>query len=345
MTPSIYVSLNFMYNAGSGGVTDVAENLCESLQKLEGVNVSIIRPSETIRNKWLRRFMRFFAELRVKSRLSSDAPSVVLYPNYFFSPFPRKGVKQVAIVHDLQFVTYPQYTATLKRVWLDQICKMMKSYADGVVFISQSTQTDFIKQYGAPKKHAVIYNPVVLAQKSTQSNSWQAHSPYAIANFHFYPHKNIRKVLSIFSTIRSWQPALNLLMTGKRPPTGTAEHSMLTSESVVHLGYLPKSEVYEVINGSEFFISMSEFEGFNMSAAESAKAGKPLILSDIPVHRELFTGWAFFVKLDGDDFSEQELKAYLEDFDRTRSWTSSASTDGQRIAQQYVDFLNSVALD
>ncbi len=333
-----------MYNAGSGGVTDVAENLCESLQRSEGSNVTIIKPSEKIHSKWLRRFMRFFAELRIKSRLSSDTPSVVLYPNYFFSPFPQRGVKQVAIVHDLQFVMYPQYTTILRKVWLNQIYKMVKSYADGVVFISQSTRNDFIKQYGAPKKHAVIYNPVVLVEKSTQGNSRQVHNPYAIANFHFYPHKNIRKVLSIFSVIKAWHPALKLLMTGNMPPPGTAEHSMLTSESVVHLGYLPKSEVYDVINGSEFFISMSEFEGFNMSAAESAKAGKPLILSDIPVHRELFAGWAFFVKLDGSDFSEQELKAYFENFDRTRPWNYSSSTNGPQVAKEYADFLNSVAL-
>jgi glycosyltransferase involved in cell wall biosynthesis len=333
-----------MYNAGSGGVRDVAENLCQSLQKLEGSNVTIIGPSERIHGKWSRRFMRFFAELRVKSRVSSSTPSVVLYPNYFFSPFPRKGVKQVVMVHDLQFVVYPQYTSPLRKLWLSQIYKMIRAYADGVVFISQSTRNDFIKQYGAPKNHAVIYNPVTLAEKSTQNSLRLAYSPYAVANFHFYPHKNIRKVLSIFSIIKSWQPSLKLLMTGMIPPRGTTEHSMLRSENVVHLGYLPKAEVYDVINGSEFFISMSEFEGFNMSAAENAKAGKPLILSDIPVHRELFSGWAFFVKLDEADFPEQELKSYLENFDRTRSWAHSANTDGPRIAQEYADFLYSVAL-
>jgi glycosyltransferase involved in cell wall biosynthesis len=343
MIPSIYISLNFLYNAGSGGVSDVAENLCQGLQKLEGSNVTIIRPSEKIHGKWIRRFMRFFAELRVKSRLSFNASSVVLYPNYFFSPFPRKGVKQVVLVHDLQFVMYPQYTSALRKLWLNQIFKMIKAYADGVVFISQSTRNDFIKQYGAPKKHAVIYNPVVVEEKSNQCGQRQAYSPYAIANFHFYPHKNIRKVLAIFSVIKGWRPALKLLMTGTMPPPGTAEHSMLKSENVVHLGYLPKTEVYDVINCSEFFISMSEFEGFNMSAAESAKAGKPLILSDIPVHRELFAGWAFFVKLDEVEFPEQELRAYLENFDRTRSWAHSASTDGSRVAQEYAAFLTSVA--
>jgi glycosyltransferase involved in cell wall biosynthesis len=133
-------------------------------------------------------------------------------------------------------------------------------------------------------------------------------------------------------------------MTGAAPPPETAEHTMLKSEGVVHLGYLPKVEVYDAINCSDFFISMSEFEGFNMSAAESAKAGKPLILSDIPVHRELFTGWAFFLKLDEEDVPEQELKSYLDNFDRTRTWTYSASTDGRQVALEYVEFLSSVAL-
>ena len=341
MTPSIYISLNFMYNAGSGGVTDVAENLCNSLQMLEGSNITIIRSSEKIRNKSIRRFMRFFSELLVSAGLPSNRSSVVVYPNYFFSPLSRRSVKHVALVHDLQFVTYPQYTSALKRLWLSQVYKMVKAYADGVVFISQSTRDDFIKQYGAPKRYAVIYNPVFVEEKSTRASS--RYSPYAIANFHFYPHKNIRKVLSIFSVIKSWQPTLKLLMTGTMPPSGTAEHSMLKSEGVVHLGYLPKAEVYDVINCSEFFISMSEFEGFNMAAAESAKAGKPLILSDIPVHREMFTGWAFFVKHDQADFPEQDLKSYLENFDRTRSWAYSANTEGSQIAREYVRFLDSVA--
>lgn len=342
MTPSIYLSLNFMYNAGSGGVTDVAENLSEGLQELEGSNVGIVRPSDKIRNRWLRRFMRFFSELRIKSRLPSGRPSVVLYPNYFFSPFRRQGIKQVVLVHDLQFILYPQYTSAMRMLWLNSIYKIIKAHADGVVFISRSTRDDFIRQYGAPKQYAVIYNPVFVQKASGQDKARPVGNPYAIANFHFYPHKNFRKVLSVFSTVQKWQPTLKLLMTGKTPPAGTAEAAMLKLDSVVHLGFLPKAEVYDVINGCDFFISMSEFEGFNMSAAESAKAGKPLILSDIPIHRELFSGWAFFIKLDDQNFPEQELKSYLENFDRSRTWAYAAHTDASQIAREYVDFLRSV---
>jgi glycosyltransferase involved in cell wall biosynthesis len=345
MTPRIYVSLNFMYNEGSGGVLDVAQNLCRSFSELSGRDITFIKPNPKISGK-LRRLMRFISEILIFRHVSpSDRPAVILYPNYFFVPFFKRNIKHVVVVHDLQAVIYPRHMSVLRRTWLDLQYKLIKAFADGVVFISKSTRDDFFARYGRPKNHAVIYNPVMVDKFQKVAPGESIQRPYAIANFHFYPHKNIARMLYVFAVIKQSDPALKLVMTGAMPPLGTPEHALLQSEGVMHLGYLAKEKVNELINTAEFFISMSEFEGFNMSAAECAVLGKPLILSDIPAHRELFDGWAFLVDLKEACLSGPTLKSYLESFDRSREWVYSEATEPSNAAREYLNFLESVAVN
>jgi glycosyltransferase involved in cell wall biosynthesis len=46
------------------------------------------------------------------------------------------------------------------------------------------------------------------------------------------------------------------------------------------------------------FVSLSHAEGFNMPLVEAGIAGRPIICSDLPIHREVAPGWAQFVPVD-----------------------------------------------
>jgi len=58
------------------------------------------------------------------------------------------------------------------------------------------------------------------------------------------------------------------------------------------LGPLPHDDVIGNVRRAGLFVSASLYEPFGLSALEAARAGAPLLLSDIPVYRELWRGAA-----------------------------------------------------
>ena len=51
---------------------------------------------------------------------------------------------------------------------------------------------------------------------------------------------------------------------------------------------VPDAEINELMNCADVYVSLSSAEGFDYPAAEAAVSGLPLVLTDLPVHRELF---------------------------------------------------------
>ncbi|HEY9784851.1 MAG TPA: glycosyltransferase [Candidatus Obscuribacterales bacterium] len=60
------------------------------------------------------------------------------------------------------------------------------------------------------------------------------------------------------------------------------------------LGLIPYPHVFALMRQSLAVLQPSKFEGHPLSLAESKSMGKRIILSDIPVHRELAPDWAWF---------------------------------------------------
>lgn len=331
--PEFVLSMNFAHVPKSGGVIDFADNLSAAMRPMLGKRLTVCRPRR-VEGRKAQILARFLSEIILELRYWRR-PAVALFPNYFICPLPFSKLRRVVVVHDLQFRHYPEYTSVLKRKFLDICYRVVKRYADGVAFISAASQRDFLSFYGVPRLQTVIYNPVCVDTRALNDTSVSG-SPYVIANFHFYPHKNLQNLLECFRAIRAVWPELRLVLTGHRTP----EFDLILGsdpelQGVDHRGFLPKDEVIRLVQGSKFFMSLSLFEGFNISAAEATLLGKPLILSDIPVHRELFGDVALLVDPQSQSFAVKQIVEYVTRFE-DRDWRHSAHVTPEYAAAEYV---------
>jgi len=270
---------------------------------------------------------------------------VLLFPNYFCLPLPWARSKTVVVVHDIMFKHYPEHVGAAKRQVLDWSYRIVQRWADGVIFISKDSEDDFIRTYGAPKRYTTVYNPVVLkgSDASTVRTVGPQGAPYAIANFYFYPHKNLPGLLSLFEQVHQAWPELRLVFTGEKTPDFDALVAQCRArDRIEHLGFLPKEQLMALIRDASCFMSMSKFEGFNMSAAEAALLGKPLVLSDLRVHRELFPDYAFFVPLDQQGVNAQAIADFVQGF-VPHTAALAAEVTPEVAAQRYLDFMDAVA--
>lgn len=346
--PLIIVSMHFSaaYNSG-GGVYDVARNVVAGLPSCADGRFEVHEPPSSIKGGIAGKrgtLLRFWADIWMGLRYYFS-PVVMLFPNYFCVPVPGARCKTVVVVHDIMFKHYPEYVKPAKQFILDLSYHIVKRCAHGVIFISKDSERDFIQAYGEPRAYTTVYNPVVLkgASPDTVRTVGPQDRPYVIANFHYYKHKNLPGLLQAFTAIQRAWPELQLVFTGNRTSAFDAALAECPArEHVVHLGYLPKDQVMAVVRDAAFFMSMSQFEGFNMSAAEAALLGKPLVLSSLPVHKELFSDCAHFVDEADGAIDTTALINFVKSYTPRRPALADKVTP-EYAAAQYVAFMDQVA--
>lgn len=334
-------------NKGAGGVLTMSETLLRHMRlsrddRIEAVSERHPRLYALAERLKISRFVLdtlVYNVHRLRTLLSGE-PLLSVFPNYFlpFTPLGRHR-DAIVIVHDLQYKTYPQYFGRGKRLFLDWNLRRAARSAADVVFISRSSQQDFERHFGRCEHSAVIYNPVDAPRPTTSPVPGSApRERYLIAAYHYYPHKNFGGILALFERMRRAGLVDYLDITGN----GAAEVERMVSALapevrgfVRHRGLVSRDELLALYTGATAFISLSTFEGFNLSAAEAATLGVPLLLSDIPVHRELFAGYGFFVGSAGSD--PYRLARYLAQHERTRpAWAHAAACMPSAIAGRYL---------
>lgn len=77
-------------------------------------------------------------------------------------------------------------------------------------------------------------------------------------------------------------------------PAQGPEGQALALRHAQALGALPHAEAIRRLGRAAVFVSPSHYEPFGLAALEAARAGRPLVLSDIPTYRELWDGAATF---------------------------------------------------
>ncbi|HRO48886.1 MAG TPA: autotransporter domain-containing protein [Hyphomicrobium sp.] len=289
---------------------------------------------------------RHIAELLAKT----DPSSVFFFPN-FQSPVARdpaaSGPRIINVVHDVQFDALPELFSAGRLRWLERAFANTGDRADQVVFISEAARQHYVRRFGTPRRHTVIYNPIEI--DPTATSAFDDGAPFLLSSFHHYPHKNFSGLLSLFASLAERDPQLKLVVTGhggEKFQRDLANLPEAVQARVRHLGYVPRRELDGLYRRARAFLTLSRFEGFNMSAAEAACHGTPLILSDLPVHRELFSDRACFVDPLVPDAGA--VSRYLAE--RTHQgapWRLSALCDPARAASSYAEAIDAAcrALD
>ena len=132
--------------------------------------------------------------------------------------------------------------------------------------------------------------------------------------------KNVQNLILALAHIASDVPFIALVC-GDGPLRQQLEG--LASESgiahrIVFTGYV--SNIWTLMKGADAVVSLSQFEGCPNVVIEAMACGCPLVLSDIPAHREVLNGYgAAFVDPDNPAEAGRTIKALLTNGNGARS--------------------------
>jgi len=127
--------------------------------------------------------------------------------------------------------------------------------------------------------------------------------------------KNPCAVLTAFQ--QSMDPISRLVYIGDGP----LRHALIAKSREAHLennidftGLIPREKVFEHLFGANLFISVSRGEGLPVAVLEAMTCRCPVLLSDIPPHREIAEGVDFIPLIQPDDEMgfAREIKRFRE---------------------------------
>lgn len=210
--------------------------------------------------------------------------------------FFRYKTNTVLIPHDIKQVAHRRLGKDkipfYKYLYYKLVYDMDFRHADKIIAISDSDKEE-IRQYYPEYFDKVqrIYNPVdvPMCHKKLENITEQ----YLLAiNLQFH-HKNIITLIKAYELIRTKIPQ-KLILVGSVPKRVSYLKEYVKShqleEDVIFMGFLEDKDKYALLSHTALYINPTKFEGFGLTAVEAMMLKVPVLVSDIPVNREVTKG-------------------------------------------------------
>jgi glycosyltransferase involved in cell wall biosynthesis len=275
------------------------------------------------------------------------------------------GIRCIPWVPDFQSCQYPElFSAAAASAEHRQVQKWLRD-SDALIVSSEAAKADAIQFYAAASENLYVLNfaPRLNANELIDVNlrndvlsRYEIKQPYFHLPNQYWKHKNHRLVLLALQCLREQGHTLPLIVsTGKqedtRDPSYFASFEALRQrlglvENYRVFGVVPRQDMLVLMANCAAVINPSLFEGWNTGVEEAKALGKPLVVSDIPVHREQVNNVE-----DAAVFNPQdpvELAAVMRAHQLRSSWVGDHSPKPQSSIYeafliQYSDLLHSFA--
>jgi glycosyltransferase involved in cell wall biosynthesis len=217
--------------------------------------------------------------------------------NFVLPPAARAG--GVVTIHDLAFLRFPE-TVTGDVAHYRELVPRALRRARAVITVSEAVAEEVRAEYSS------MAPPVFVAPNGVDA-SWSRAEPASEARLqelgipHRYllfmgnlePRKNLGTLLRAHREARMADPSVPpLVLCG---PAGWGDRwsgQGPDPDHVVLAGYLSDQDLRGVVAGATAICMPSRYEGFGLPVLEGLAAGRPVLASDIPAHREIAQGHA-----------------------------------------------------
>ena len=215
----------------------------------------------------------------------------------FFDP----AVPAVSLVHDLQFLYYPEFFEPGDRCQRDRHFRQVCRVASRIVCVSEATRAMVLQHSGLPPDIGRVVTVLSAPQERlprSPANGGRPASRYLLYPANFWRHKNHEMLLAAFGMYRARFPQsdLKLALTGapsaRRDELMAAARQMGLADWVTFPGYLPDAEFAALLASSAAMIFPSLFEGFGMPVLEAMAAGVPVLAGNLTSVPEVAGGAA-----------------------------------------------------
>lgn len=183
----------------------------------------------------------------------------------------------------------------------EQALRNIYNNANCTVFSSKNALEDFNKFYPGYRGHTAVLpffaNPEMYSNKNPAETVRKYNLPenYFLCCNQFWIHKNHSLIFKALAELKNQNKCPHVVFTGQTMDDRFPEYfeqlmalrkQLKLEDHTQILGVIPREDQLQLIRGSAAMIQPSLFEGWSTVVEDARAYGKPIFLSDIPVHFE-----------------------------------------------------------
>jgi glycosyltransferase involved in cell wall biosynthesis len=203
-------------------------------------------------------------------------------------------VKQLSVIHDLNFVHNPKDIPFISRQYLLYFFPRFAKKATRIFTVSTYSKQDIVATYGiSPDKIDVGHNganeafvPISDTEKHAIRNQFSNGKEYILHVGALHKRKNLLRLIEAFNTaVLDADREENLVIVGsalwKSQEAIFTQLSEKAKERILFVGHLPQNELVKVVAGAKLFAYIPYFEGFGIPLVEAMRCGTPVLSGNL----------------------------------------------------------------
>ncbi|WP_312078145.1 glycosyltransferase family 1 protein [Chryseobacterium sp.] len=283
----------------------------EKLEKYESVNCIIIDCNLPIFS--IKEFFLF--PLKQVNRCD-----VFFSPNYNL-PYGIK-VPVISTIHDVVFLDNPSLVSKIGLALRYLYLRKAVIKSEKIITVSNFSKDRIKHFFGNKKDIKVIYNGITNAlidygKAANKIN--EERQPYIVFVGNVKKHKGLSILLKAFSSLKKDGFVPKLIIVGEINNFKTGDPEIVKEVSInkeiIFTGKINDTALFKIIENANVLVQPSSYEGFGMPPLEALYLGTPVVVSEIPVFREIYSNLpvAFFDLSNVNDLKEKILKSNAAD--------------------------------
>jgi len=257
-------------------------------------------------------------EFSMSQLLKDMSPDLFLSPDGYLSL--RSPVKQLGVIHDINYVHYPNDLPFMERVYYNYFFPRFARKATRLATVSEYSKNDISKEFSIPlSKIDVVYNgvneafgPATELEQNATKGTYSRGADYFIFVGALHPRKNIARLLLAFDAFKSQVPGtVKFLIVGKKmwwtDEIEKTYESMQFRNDVIFTGRIDSPVLSRLLASALALVYVTYFEGFGIPILEGFQCETAVITSNVTSMPEVASDAALFV----DPFSVDSIKAAM----------------------------------
>ncbi len=232
--------------------------------------------------------------LTLAASLRRAPVDVLLSPANFIAPALPARVPQVATVHDLQHLWFPEHFSRTQRAARNALFAATFLRARRLIAISDFTARDLEARFHVPRRRVrTVLEGIDRAAQPSPARLVEVRRAYQLdAPFLYYPaasapHKDHLGLVTAFARLVAQHPGdhrdgrVELILTGQRTAHWDAVQARIDglrlTGRVRHLGFVPRADVFPLMKLARALVFPSTFEGFGLPLLEAMQCDTPVV--------------------------------------------------------------------
>jgi len=283
------------------GITDKKNKLVESLIKDLGIEV-IEYGKKVFRSITIFKYFSF-----VKSEILKRNPDIFWEPNNIFPhSLKNKNTKLLVTIHDIFPITFPSSYSFKYRFYFKHAVRKTINNADKIITVSQKTKYDIEKVFGN-KKISVIYNIINFEPNfmSISDEIYQDDFFLFLGNFEY--RKGVYLLLPAYEQYLENGGKNSLFIAGNINREKKARFFLNKfiekyPNKIKIFGYIDEKVKWQLLNSKRCiaFVFPSLAEGFGTPPLEALFSGRKVIVSNIPIFKEILEDFPIYFEIEND---------------------------------------------